>query len=98
MENLIGKYVIVRDNMAGVFFGILEKKEGTEITLKDARKFYRYAGANTVEDLADKGAMGVEDCKLTVSVRQIVLSNYCQILPCTEKAITQNSTIPVWKF
>ena len=84
--------------MAGVFFGILEDKQGTEITLKNARKFYKFSGANTVEDLADKGAMNVEDCKLTVSVSQIVLSNFCQLLPCTDKAIAQNNSIPVWKY
>lgn len=97
-SNLIEKYVIVRDNMAGVFFGILEDKQGTEITLKNARKFYKFSGANTVEDLADKGAMNINECKLTVSVTQIILSNFCQILTCTEEAIKQNKSIPVWKF
>jgi len=97
-SDLIGKYVIVRDNMAGVFFGILEDKQGTELTLKDARKFYKFSGAYTVEDLADKGAMNPSECNLTVAISQIVLSNFCQLLPCTKRAIEQNKSIPVWKY
>ena len=37
-SSLIGKHVIVRSNLAGVFFGILIDKQGTELTLKNARK------------------------------------------------------------
>lgn len=95
-KTLIGKYVIVRSNLAGVFFGILTHKEGDEITLKDARKFYYFSGANTVEDLAIHGALNINDCKLTVSVSEIVISKFEQILPCTKEAIEQNKSIPVW--
>jgi len=49
-SNLIGKHVIVRSNLAGVFFGILKDKDGDELTLKDARKFFYFSGANTVEE------------------------------------------------
>lgn len=97
-SNLIGKHVIVRSNLAGVFFGILTAKQGDELTLKDARKFYRFSGANTVEDLADKGAINVSDCKLTVSVSEIVISKFEQLLPCTKEAIKQNNSIPIWKY
>lgn len=45
-SNLIGKHVIVRSNLAGVFFGILKGKDGDELTLKDARKFFYFSGAN----------------------------------------------------
>lgn len=97
-SNLIGKHVIVRSNMAGVFFGILTKKEGTELTLKNARKFYYFSGANTVEDLANQGALNKEDCKMTVAVDEIVISNFEQLLPCTKESIKQNNSIPEWKY
>jgi hypothetical protein len=97
-STLIGKYVIVRSNLAGVFFGILTGKEGDELTLKDARKFYYFSGANTVEDLATQGALKPKDCKLTVSVDEIVISKFEQILPCTKESINQIKTIPIWKF
>lgn len=97
-SNLIGEYVIVRSNLAGVFFGILADKNNDEITLKNARKFYYFSGANTVEDLATQGALNKENCKLTIEVKEIVISKFEQILPCTKQAINQNKSIPVWKY
>jgi len=96
--NFLNKHVIVRSNLAGVFFGILTKKEGDEITLKNARKFYYFSGANTVEDLATQGALNSSNCKFTCEVSEIVISKFEQILPCTQAAIDQNKSIPVWKF
>lgn len=96
--NLIDKYCIVRSNLAGVFFGILTAKNGDELTLKDARKFYYFSGANTVEDLAYQGALNPANCKLTVTVDEIVISKFEQLLPCTAKAIKQIKSIPVWSY
>lgn len=96
--NLVGKHVIVRSNLAGVFFGILIAKEGDELTLKDARKFYYFSGANTVEDLANQGALNPQNCKLTVSVDEIVISKFEQILPCTKTAVNQIKSIPIWTY
>jgi len=96
--NLIGKYVIVRSHLAGVFFGILKEKNGTELTLEKVRKFYYFSGANTVEDLANQGALNVSNCKLTVEIENIVISDYVQILPCSTKAIKQIKSIPVWTY
>ena len=97
-SELIGKHVIVRSNLAGVFFGILTKKVGDELTLKNARKFYYFSGANTVEDLAINGAQNKENCKLTVAVEELVISKYDQLLLCTKQAITQNNSIPIWTY
>lgn len=98
MTNLIGKHVIVRSNLAGVFFGILTAKDGDELTLSNARKFYYFSGANTVEDLASEGALNVSNCKLTVEIKEIIISKFEQILPCTAKAVKQIKTIPVWTY
>lgn len=98
MSNLIGKHVIVRSNLAGVFFGVLKQKENDELTLSNARKLYYFSGANTVEDLATNGALNKENCKLTVVVKEIVISKFEQILPCTENAIENLKSIPVWTY
>ncbi|MBP8017130.1 hypothetical protein KAZ01_03930 [Candidatus Gracilibacteria bacterium] len=97
-SKLIGKYCIVRSNLAGVFFGILTNKEGDEITLSKARKFYYFSGANTVEDLAHQGALNVSKCKLTVEIEEIVISKFEQLLPCTKEAIEQIKSIPIWTY
>jgi hypothetical protein len=90
---LIGKHVIVRSNLAGVFFGVLSAKNGDELTLSNARKFYRFSGANTVEDLAAQGALNPSGCKMTIQVDEIVISKFEQILPCTKEAVKQNNSI-----
>jgi hypothetical protein len=95
-ENLIGKYVIVRSHMAGVFFGILSAKNNNELTLKNARKLYYFSGANTVEDLAMQGALNGKECKFTVFVPTIVIGSFEQILPCTEVAISNIKSIQLW--
>jgi hypothetical protein len=41
-NHLIGKYVIIRTYSAGVWFGILDKKENNEVILKDARRMYQW--------------------------------------------------------
>jgi hypothetical protein len=97
-SNLIGKHVIVRSNLAGVFFGILTNKEGDELTLSNARKFYYFSGANTVEDLANAGALNVNNNKLTVEIEEIVISKFEQILPCTKQAVIQIKSIPTWTY
>lgn len=97
-SNLIGKHVIVRSHLAGVFFGILIGKKDDEIILKDARKFFYFSGANTVEDLATHGALNADRCKLTVSVSEIIIDKFEQIIPCTKNAIKQIKSIPVWSY
>ena len=94
---MINKYVIVRDDKAGVFFGILSKKENNELTLTEVRKIYHWSGANTVEDLAMFGVKNPEDCRITVKVPLIVLSNFNQILPCSEESIKSLGNVFVWK-
>mgnify|MGYP003501906056 CR=1 FL=1 len=97
-NNLIGKHVIVRSHLAGVIFGVLTAQNNEEVTLENARKFYYFSGANTVEDLAHQGALNPNNCKLTVSVSEIVISKFEQILPCTQEATTQINSIPVWTY
>ena len=97
-SNLIGKYVIVRSHLAGIFFGILTNKENDELTLSKARKIFYFSGAYTVEDIAVQGPLNIDKCKITVEVEEIVISKFEQILPCTQESITQIKNIPIWTF
>ncbi len=98
MENQIGKKVIVRADRAGVFFGTLTKKEGSEVQLSNARKLYYWSGAAAVEQLAVDGVANANDCKFTVVNNEITVNNYIQILTCTEKAITNLENVKEWKM
>jgi len=94
---MIGKHVIVRSDKAGVFFGVLSDKNGTELILTNVRKIYYWSGANTVEDLALQGVKNPNNCKITNFVEQIILSSFDQILPCSEKAIANLKQVFIWK-
>ena len=69
-----GNYVVVRSGQAGVFAGEFIEKNGAEVTLKNARKIYKWDGAYTVEDIAVKGLANVNSCQITIVVPEIVKS------------------------
>jgi len=97
MENQLGKHVIVRADRAGVFFGILTKKEGSEVQLTKARKLFYWSGASAVEQIALEGVKNPESCKFTVTNEEITVNNYIQIITCTEEAIKNIKKVEPWK-
>ena len=91
------KYVVVRSNMAGVFCGTLKNKNGTEVVLANARKIYRWQGAYTVEDIAAKG-LNAEASQITVSVKEMIIDDVCQVLPTTNTAQKILTEAAAWTF
>ena len=49
------QYVIVRTYSAGVWFGALGARKGKEVALTEARRIWRWFGANTCSELALHG-------------------------------------------
>ena len=90
-------YVIVRADKAGVFFGQLVKKEGSEITLNNCRKLYYWSGACAVEELALNGVVNKENCKFTVTVDNVTISDFIQIISCSNDAIENIKSVKEWK-
>ena len=97
MKNYIGKKVIVRADRAGVFYGELKEKEGNEVQLVNARKLYYWNGANAVEQIALEGVNKPEDCQFTVTLEEMTVMGVIQLLPCTDKAITNIENVKEWK-
>ena len=93
-------YVIIRTYSAGVHLGYLKKKESTlagmEVTLKNSRRMWEWAGALTLSDLATDGTSKPNLCKLTVEVNSIDLVAI-EIISVTEKAFTNLTSIKIWK-
>jgi hypothetical protein len=92
-----GKYVIVRADKAGVFFGKLEDKNGQEVTMSDVRKLHYWNGAAAVEEIAMIGTKKPNDCRFTVSVESMVIDGVCQVIPCTDKAIETIKSVKEWR-
>ena len=92
------KHVIVRGDRSGVFFGVLVKREGQVVTLKNARKLFYLEGAGAVEQIALDGVSKPDACQFTVTVEEIIVLDTIQILPCTEKSIESIKGVKEWKF
>ena len=97
-EKFLNKKVIVRGNNSGVFFGTLVAKEGTEVELKDCRRIWYWDGAASISQLAAEGTMRPTECKFTVSVDEIIITDVIEIIPCTDKAIESIEGVKVWKM
>ena len=91
------KYVIVRCDRAGVFFGKYQEKNGNELTLKDVRKLHYWDGAAAVEEISKIGTKKPNNCRFTVTIPLMTVLDPIQILPCTEEAITVIKSVKEWK-
>lgn len=96
-KNFIGKKVIIRGDRSGVFFGTLVEKEGTEVKLENCRRIWYWNGANSISQLAVDGVTRPSDCKFTLTVSEIVITDVIEIIPCTDKAIASIEGVKEWK-
>ena len=94
---MIGKKVIIRADRAGVFFGTLKEKNGSEVTLTDCRRLWYWHGAASISQLAVEGTKRARDCKFTVTVPIITILGVIEIIPCTEEAVKSIEGVEVWK-
>lgn len=90
------KYVIVRTYSAGVFAGILIKKEGKEVELADARRLWFWAGAASLSELAQRGTSKPEQCKFPCPVSRIVLTEAIEIIDVSKNAKKSINSVPMW--
>jgi hypothetical protein len=91
------EYVIVRTVHAGVFAGYFETKTDTNVTLINARRLWYWDGAASLSQLAMDGVSKPENCKFPCEVDSIELSEWIEIIPCTEKARLSIKEVSIWK-
>ena len=94
---MIGKKVIIRADRAGVFFGTLKEKNGTEVVLTNCRRLWYWDGAASLSQLAVDGTTASRNCKFTMTIEEICILGVIEIIPCTEKAIKSIEGVAVWK-
>lgn len=97
MNTNIGKKVLIRGNRSGVEFGELVSQNGSEVTLKNARRIWYWDGAASLSQLAKDGTSNPSNCKFTVFVDSITILDTIEIIPCTVKAIKSIEEVRVWK-
>lgn len=88
-------YVIIRAASAGVFAGELVRSTGPKVTLNNARRIWRWAGAATLSQLALTGPMSPADCKMSAPVNGITIRGVIEVIPCTSMAKTLLEMAPV---
>ena len=94
---MLKKKVIIRADRAGVFFGTLKEKNGTEVTLTNCRRLWYWEGAASLSQLAVDGVSEPRSCKFTVTVPEITILGVIEIIPCTNKAIKSIEGVKEWK-
>ena len=98
MKKYINEKVIIRADRAGVFYGTLAEKEGTEVELKDCRRIWYWDGAASISELALSGVTKPDKCRFSVTVPSIVVTGVIEVIPCAKAAVKSIESVPVWKM
>lgn len=94
---MIGKQVIVRTYSAGVHYGTLASREGKEVLLHNSRRIWYWDGAASLSQLATDGVSRPDNCKFSVPVAEILLTEAIEIIPTTGVADQSIAGVKQWK-
>lgn len=85
---MIGKFVIVRTERAGVHCGYLVEtsSDGTCVRLRESRNVWRWRGANSLRELSLHGADMDQYTRITESIDNHIIPRVIEIIECTAKA------------
>lgn len=82
---MIGDFVILRTKFAGVHVGILKEYSAGEAVLTDARRVWRWRGANSLHELSLYGC-DKEYSRISEPVNLIAISEVIERIPCSDIA------------
>lgn len=88
---------IVRADRAGVFFGKIKERNGSEVTMTDVRRIWYWSGSASLSELAVEGTKKPTGCKFTIYVPEMVILGVIEIIPCTDKAEASIKGVPEWR-
>lgn len=97
VNNMVGKYVIVRGNRSGIFAGTLAGMERGLTWLTNCRRLWYWDGAASDFQIATDGTKRPDNCQFTVTVAEIILTDVIEIIPATETAEKRIKEIKEWK-
>ena len=88
--------VIVRADRAGVFYGEIKERTGSEVVMTNVRRLWYWDGAASLSQLAVNGTVAPDNCKFTVVVPEMTILGVIEIIPCTDKAIASIEGVRTW--
>lgn len=94
----MSKKYIIRCDRAGVFYAEVAKREGQEAELRNARRLWYWVGAASLSQLAMEGVKAPSQCRFTVTVPSMTVTDVIELIPCTEAAAANIEAVPVWKM
>ena len=97
LDGLIGKHVIVRSSMAGVFLGVLKEYQDTNVSLENSRRLWYWSGASSLSELAKFGVARPDECKFPCVVPSIIVNDVCEVLEASKDAVKSIISVPEWK-
>jgi hypothetical protein len=90
-------YIIARGSASGVHAGVLVERKGSEVTLRNARRIWYWAGAASLSQLATKGTSRPSDCKFPAPVPGLTIkTDVCEIIECTHEAHKSIEGVAPW--
>ncbi|MDD6312013.1 MAG: hypothetical protein PUB08_00875 [Firmicutes bacterium] len=89
--------VIVRADRAGVFYGEIKERNGSEVTMTNVRRLWYWDGAASLSELATNGTKKPKNCKFTVTVPEMTILGVIEIIPCSAKAVDSIEGVPEWR-
>lgn len=91
------KWYIIRAEQAGVFFGHIKERRGSEADLTDARRLWYWDGAASLNQMAVDGVKLPENCKFTVTVPTMTVLGVIEVIECSDIAAEIVRGVPEWK-
>ncbi len=91
------QYVMIRTYSAGVHFGYMKKREGKEVELVRTKRVYSWSGACSLSQLAIEGSKNPNECKISIEIPSIILTETIEIIPMTQEAKDNLNKIETWK-
>lgn len=91
------KYYIVRADRAGVFFGNIKERNGSEVTMTNVRRLWYWDGAASLSQLAVEGTKAPGNCKFTITVPEMTILGVLEVIPCSAEAARNIKAVHEWK-
>ena len=91
------KWYIIRADRAGVFFGHIKERRGSEADLTDARRLWYWDGAASLSQMAVDGVKLPQNCKFTVTVPAMTVLGVIEVIKCSDIAAEIILGVPEWK-
>jgi len=88
---------IVRADRAGVFYGEIESRNGSEVVMTNVRRLWYWDGSASLSELAVSGTKRPDNCKFTVYVPTMTILGVIEVIPCSETAILSIEKVKEWK-